>query len=94
MLGFLIAAFAGYVTPRLDAPVATPIAKALGAYFTVAANEKRLISFMAALLVAGICAAVFDSGTPLAVIVGATLGYFGTRIVAVVKKVIEGRTET
>ena len=93
MLGFLIAAAAGFLTPQLEEPVAGPIVKALEGYFPITANEKRLIAFMAALLVAAILAAAFDSGSVIGVITGAILGYFGTRIFNVLKKVIEGRRD-
>ncbi len=93
MLGFLIAAAAGYLTPHLEGPVAGPVAKALGQYFPVTDAEKRLIAFMAAILGAAVLAAVFNTGSVFGILVGAILGYFGTRIFAVLKKVIEGRTD-
>ncbi|WP_156788530.1 hypothetical protein [Roseobacter sp. CCS2] len=94
MLGFLIAAVAGFLTPQLEGPVAGPIVKALEGYFPVMANERRLIAFMAALLVAAILAAAFDSGSVFGVIIGAILGYFGPRIFEVLKKVVEGRRDS
>ena len=93
MLGFLIAAAAGFLTPQLEGPVAGPVVKALEGYFPVAANERRLIAFMAALLGAAILAAAFNSGSLFGVILGAILGYFGTRIFDVLKKIIEGRRD-
>ena len=93
MLGFLIAAVAGYLTPQLEGPVAGPIVKTLEGFFPIAAHEKRLIAFMVALLAAAILAAAFDSGSVFGVIVGAILGYFGTRIFDVLKKIIEGRRD-
>jgi hypothetical protein len=93
MLGFLIAALAGFLTPRLDGPVAGPIAETLKGYFAIEPAEIRLISFMAALVIAAICAAVLGSGSTFGVIVGAVLGYFGARIYAVLKKIIEARTD-
>ena len=93
MLGFLIAAAAGYLTPHLEGPVAGPVSKALEAYFPIAAFEKRLIAFMAALLGAAILAAVFNTGSVFGIIIGGILGYFGARIFAVLKKVIEGRRD-
>lgn len=91
MLGFLIAALAGFLTPQLEGPVAGPIVKALGANIKVDPNEVRLIAFMVALLAAAVCAALLGSGTTFGVILGAILGYFGTRIYTVIKKTIEGR---
>ena len=93
MLGFLIAAVAGYLTPQLEGPVAGPIVKTLEGFFPIAPNEKRLIAFMVALLAAAILAAAFDSGSVFGVIVGAILGYFGIRIFDVLKKIIEGRRD-
>lgn len=93
MLGFLIAAVAGYLTPQLEGPVAGPVVKVLETYFPVAANERRLIAFMLALLAAAVLAAAFDSGSVFGIIFGAILGYFGTRILDVLKKVIEGRRD-
>lgn len=93
MLGFLIAAAAGFLTPQLEGPVAGPVVKALEGFFPVTANERRLIAFMVALLAAAILAAAFDTGSVFGIILGAILGYFGTRIFNVLKKVIEGRTD-
>ena len=94
MLGFLIAAAAGFLTPQLDGPVARPIAKALKEYFPVEDVEIRLISFLAALFGAMILAAAFDTGSAIGLLIGASLGYFGTRIYSVLKKIIEGRTDS
>lgn len=93
MLGFLIAALAGFLTPQIEAPVAGPIFKTLERYFKVEPSEKRLIAFMVALLAAAVCAALLDSGTTFGVILGAILGYFGLRLFAVLKKIIDGRTD-
>ncbi len=94
MLGFLIAALAGFLTPQIEAPVAGPIVKTLERYITLDPNEKRLIAFMVALLAAAVCAALLESGTTFGVILGAILGYFGMRIFAVLKKIIDGRTDS
>ena len=93
MLGFLIAAAAGFLTPQLDGPVAGPIIRALDGHLPVTPEEKRLISFMVALLVAAVLAVAFDTGSVFGIIVGAVLGYFGSRIFAVLKKVVEGRDD-
>lgn len=92
MLGFLIAAAAGFLTPQLEGPVAGPIAKALEPHIAVAPTEKRLIAFMVALLVAAILATALETGSGVGLVIGAILGYFGTRIFDVLKKVIEGRS--
>ncbi|PJI91496.1 hypothetical protein BC777_0324 [Yoonia maricola] len=93
MLGFLIAAAAGFLTPQLEGPVAGPIAKALEGYFPIAAHERRVIAFMVALLAAAILAAAFDSGSVFGIIIGAILGYFGKRIFDVLKKAIDGKRD-
>lgn len=93
MLGFFIAAAAGFLTPQIEGPVAKPIVKMLAGYFEVTPAETRLIAFMAALLAAAIVAAAVDSGSAIGVIAGAILGYFGVRIFNVVKKTIEGRQD-
>lgn len=94
MLGFLIAALAGFLTPQLEGAVAGPIVKALGENIKVEPTEVRLIAFMVALLAAAVCAALLGSGTTFGVILGAILGYFGTRIYTAIKKIIEGRPNT
>jgi ABC-type microcin C transport system permease subunit YejE len=91
MLGFLVAALAGYLTPQLEGAIATPVVKVLEGYFTVDAHEKRLIAFMAALLVAAVLAVLLDSGSLLGVIIGTIFGYFAVRILAVLKKVIDAK---
>ena len=91
MLGFLIAAAAGFLTPQLDGPVAGPIVKALSPHMPVTPNETRVISFMVALLAAAILSALLDSGTTFGVIFGAILGYFGMRIFTIIKKLIDGK---
>ena len=93
MLGFLVAVIAGFIVPQIDGPVTTPLVKFLEQYFKVEAIETRAISFMIALLAAAILAALLDSGTTFGVILGAVLGYFGMRIYALLKRVIEARTD-
>lgn len=93
MLGFLIAAIAGFLTPQIEGPVAGPIVKFLDGQFKVEPNEQRLIAFMVALLAAAILSILLDSGTVFGVVVGAILGYFGQRIFAVLKRIIEARTD-
>lgn len=91
MLGFLIAALAGFFTPQIEGPVAGPIVKFLEGFFKVEAFEKRLIAFMVALLAAAVLAALLDSGTTFGVILGAVLGYFGARIYKVLMGIIQAR---
>jgi hypothetical protein len=93
MLGFLVAALLGYLTPQLEGPIAGPIAKFLEGYFPIEPAEKRVIAFMAALAGAGVFAAVFDNGSTFGVILGCVLGYFGVRIYNLLKRIIEARTD-
>jgi len=93
MLGFLIAALAGFLTPQIEGPVAGPVIEALEKQFTVAPNEKRLIAFMVALVGAAVVATLLDSGTVFGIVLGAVLGYFAPRIFAVLKRVIEARSD-
>lgn len=92
MLGFLIAAAAGFFVPQIEGPVAGPIIKALDGTINITPDEKRLVAFMAALLGAGIISVLLESGSILGVIFGVILGYFGTRIYAKLKQVIDGRS--
>ncbi len=92
MLGFLIAAVAGFLTPQLETPVAGPIVKAMEGHIAVEPAEKRLIAFMVAMLAAAIAAALLNSGTPFWVILGGVLGYFGTRLFEAGKKAVDARS--
>lgn len=94
MLGFLVAAVAGFLTPQIEGSVAGPIVRILEGYFTVEPSEKRLIAFMIALTAAAVLASLLNSGTVFGVIIGAVLGYFGLRIYTVLKKIIGGRSGT
>lgn len=91
MLGFIIAVAAGFLTPQIEGIVAAPVMKALRGHILIADTEKRLVAFIVAMLVAGIASAIFYSGTAFWMILGGTLGYFGTRIVAAIKKLIDDR---
>ncbi len=90
MFGFLIAAGLGFATPQIENLIA-PLLKGITSYIPIADTEKRLVAFMAAMLAAGIAAAILYSGTVFWVIAGGTLGYFATRIIAAVKKMIAER---
>ena len=91
MLGFIIAAVAGFLAPQLEGPVANPIVKAMQDHIKVEPAETRLIAFMVAMLVAGIAAALLNSGTPFWIILGGVLGYFGTRLFEAGKKAMDAR---
>ena len=93
MLGFLVAVAAGFITPHIEGPVAGPIVKALDGFIKIEAQEMRLTAFMLALLAAAVIAAILNSGSVFGIIFGAILGYFGTRIVAKLKQVIDGQNK-
>lgn len=91
MFGFLVAIAAGFLTPQLDAPVARPLVRKMEKHFTVELAETRLISFIVAMLLAGVISALLDSGSAFWVILGGALGYFGIRLVAAVQDLIAAR---
>ena len=76
MLGFIIAVIAGFLTPHLEAPVGKPVAKAIEGFVELEAGETRLFSFIVAMLIAGVLCALFDTGSPLGVMLGGAIGYF------------------
>lgn len=86
MLGFLIAAAAGYLTPQITESLAGPVIRAVSGHIRIEVAEKRLVGFMLAMLGAGIAATLLDSGSPFWISAGCVLGYFGTRIVAAAQK--------
>ena len=91
MLGFLAAIVAGFVTPQLEAPLARPLARKMEKYITLEASETRLIAFILAMLAAGVASALLASGSTFWVILGGALGYFGTRLVAAAREVMDAR---
>jgi ABC-type microcin C transport system permease subunit YejE len=93
MLGFLVAAIAGALVPKMDEPVTGPVVAFFDSYIKIEANETRAISFMIALLIAAILSVLLDSGTVFGIVLGVVLGYFGPRIYALLKRVIEARTD-
>lgn len=93
MLGFLVAIGAGFITPHLDGPVAKPLMTALGKWIEFNEAETRLVSFMAAMIGAGVLANLLNSGATFWVILGGVLGYFITRIVAAAKTVMDQRQD-
>ena len=50
-----------------------------------------MLAFIIMMLVAGLLAEIFDSGSAFWVIVGGTLGFFGTRIVTRLRGVLGGK---
>lgn len=91
MLGFLAAIVAGFVTPQLEAPIARPLARKMEKYITLEASETRLIAFIIAMLAAGIVASLLDSGGAFWIVLGGALGYFGTRLVAAIREMMDAR---
>ena len=91
MLGFIVAIGAGFIVPHLEAPLGRPVAKFLSKHITLEATETRLISFVIAMLGAGIAAALLDSGTMFWMTLGGALGYFGARLVAAGKTAMDAR---
>lgn len=91
MLGFILAVVAGWLTPVAEGPVARPLAKAMRPQVAVEEGEMRVLAFIFMMLVAGLLAEIFDSGSAFWVIAGGTLGFFGTRIVTWLRGVLGGR---
>jgi len=93
MLGFIVAVVAGFLTPYAESPLARPLARMLDSRIPLVASEVRLIAFMLVMLGAGATAVLLDSGSAFWVMVGGVLGYFGTRIVALLRDLIDKRRE-
>ena len=91
MFGLLISLVAGFLTPYFEKPLAEPLAKAIGQQIKIEHSEMRLLAFMLALLIAAVVCAALDAGGMLSVVIGTSLGYFGTRIVEMVKAAVDGR---
>jgi hypothetical protein len=91
MIGFIVAVVAGWLTPMLEAPLARPLARAMGPRILVEPGEMRALSFIIAMLAAGVVAELLDSGSAFWVILGGTIGIFASRLAALLRKVIEGR---
>lgn len=90
MLGFLIAAAAGFLTPQITQSLADPVIKAVSGQISITPGERTIVGFMLAMMGAAIASALLQSGTPFGVVAGGVLGYFGTRIVAALQKLING----
>lgn len=91
MLGFLVAIVAGFLTPHAEAPLARPLARAAERWITLEAGEVRLVAFALMLLAAGLIAVLLGSGNAFWIVLGGTLGYFGTRILAAAREAIDAR---
>lgn len=93
MLGFIVAVIAGFLVPMIEKPVTMPVVKFLGGYLKVDPSETRAVGFMIAILGAAIVAALLDSGTTFGIVLGAVLGYFGQRLYALLRRIIDARTD-
>jgi hypothetical protein len=91
MFGFVIALVAGFLAPHAEAPLARPVAEAMRGVIKLEDGEMRLLSFMIVMLIAGVVCALLDAGSPLGVILGGVLGYFGLRLSAYAKSAIDGK---
>jgi hypothetical protein len=85
MFGFVIAAVAGFLVPQLETAVAKPVIARLRKVIPIEGNEHRAISILLAMVIASFIASIFDSGSAIGLTIGLILGYFGTRILAVVQ---------
>ena len=91
MLGFIVAVAAGFFTPHIEGPVARPLAKALGKHIKLESSETRLLAFIAALLGGCVAASLLNSGSAFWITLGAAIGYFGSRLMAAVQKLLDER---
>ena len=94
MLGFIVAAIAGFITPHLEAPVARPLVRLAEKQITLEATETRLIAFIVAMLAAGVIGSLLNSGSAFWMILGGALGYFATRMVAAGRAVMDARKDS
>ena len=94
MLGFIVAAIAGFVTPQLETPVARPFVRLAEKHITLEASETRLIAFILAMLAAGFIGSLLDSGSAFWMILGGALGYFATRLIAAGRAVMDARKDS
>lgn len=91
MFGFVAALVAGFLTPHAEEGLARPLAARMERQVQLEPGELRLLSFILMMLIAGIAAEIFDSGSPFWVILGGGLGYFGTRLVAAARTAMDER---
>lgn len=91
MLGFIIAVIAGYLTPAAEDTLAKPVEAALRNYITVEPGERRLLSFILVMMIAGVAATLLDSSNAFWIMTGGAIGYFGTRLVAAARQMRDDR---
>lgn len=80
MIGFIIALAAGFAAPHLDESVTRRLLATLSGRMKIDPGEVRIISFMLAMLGAGLVATLLSSGTPVFIVLGGIIGYFATPI--------------
>lgn len=90
MLGFLIAVAAGAATPKIEDVAARPLAALLAPFVKIFDDELPVLAFMIALMCAAALGALLGGVPALALCIGGTVGYFGVRIVALVRKELSG----
>ena len=91
MLGFICAVIAGFAAKYADEPLTRPLVRAAQGKVEIEPGEVRLVSFIIAMLLAGIAAELLDSGSMFWLILGGALGYFALRLVNAVKAMLEAR---
>jgi hypothetical protein len=91
MLGFICAVIAGFGAKYLDEPLTQPLIRAVQGKIDIEPAEVRVVSFIAAMLIAGIAAELLHSGSMFWLILGGALGYFALRLVSAVKGMIDAR---
>ncbi len=91
MLGFIVSVIAGYLVPHIEGPLGRPAAAFLAKHITLEDAETRLVSFVVAMMGAGVVASLLNSGSAFWMILGGALGYFGQRLVAAAKTAMDNR---
>lgn len=91
MLGFICAVIAGFAAKYADEPLTRPLVRAAQGKVEIEPGEVRLVSFIIAMLLAGIAAELLHSGSMFWLILGGALGYFALRLVNAVKVMLEAR---
>lgn len=86
MLGFVLAAGLGWMTPQIHNALEQPVIKAVSYKITLKDGEERLIGFVIVLLIAAVLAALLNSGSALGIAIGCVLGYFGPRLIDLAKQ--------
>lgn len=93
MFGFLIAVGAGVLVPHIEKPLALPLVEALRRHITVEPNEVRIVAFAIMLIISALVTVFFGAGGLLGQALGISLGYFGTRIIDVLRNAFDSRSD-